>query len=301
MNHEGSTFLSAVALDINTLFCTKEGDQLAADDRPNSTVFVYRHLEPKQWQRIKPSVAWTAVGMALITESSKRHLIFGVSPRGKLLLSEMIATEVSFDEVSNVGASIRTARTIGGTAWIVGMGRKAFKRSANELWTEDGPSPKVDDGKNIIGFEDIDGFDSEDIYAVGWRGEVWHQTKGQWRQIESPTSRNLNAVCCAEDGNVYAVGQKGTLLIGRGDSWRIVDSKLTTNLLDVTEFEGVIFICTDHTIFKLQNGKLVPEDRFEDERRPATCLHLLKTIGGVYAVGPKDIFRFEGNLWRQVV
>jgi hypothetical protein len=290
-----------VAVDIDTLYCAKEGDRLAADDKPNSTVLVYRNRETKPWSRIKPSVAWTAIGMASFVDSSMGQVVFAVSPYGKVLQLATSSEQLSVVEIPNPGASLRTARTIAETAWVVGMGRRAFKRSTDGLWTEDSPTPRSDDGTTIIGFEDIDGFGSDDIYAVGWKGEIWHRSTGRWRQIDSPTSRNLNAVCCASDGSVYAVGQKGTLLVGRGDSWATVDAKLKRNLLDVTEFDGVVLVCTDHAILKLQNDQLVPEDRFADDRRPATCLHLVRTTGGVYAVGPKDVFRLQGDVWRQVV
>lgn len=301
MNHEGSTFLSAVALDIDTLYCAKEGDRLAADDKPNSTVLVYRSREAKQWSRIKPSVAWTAIGMACLLGSPVGHVVLAVSPRGKVWQLATVSGLVSLADIPNPGASIRTARSIAQAVWVVGMGRRAFKWSVGGLWTEDSPDPTPDDEAKIIGFEDIDGFGRDEIYAVGWRGEVWRRSADSWHQVDSPTSRNLNAVCCASDGNVYAVGQKGTLLVGRGDSWNPVETRVRGNLLDVTEYEGVVMVCTDHALLKLQKDQLIAEDRFEDERRPATCLHLHRTAGGVYSVGPKDVFRLQENVWRQVV
>jgi hypothetical protein len=301
MNHEGSSFLSAVAIDIDVLCCAKEADGLAAQGKRNTTLFRYSKQDEKQWLRVKPAVAWTAVGMAHYKNASNGHVIMAVSPKGEVLQFELTSQEATTTVIPNAGASLRTARNIGDTVWVVGMGRKAFKLTENQVWLEVGPSPNADDGANIIGFEDVDGFGADDVYAVGWRGEVWRQVSGQWRQLDRLTKRNLTAVCCVPNGAVYAVGQKGTILSGRGDSWQAIDSGISANLMDVSEFDGVVYACTDHMILKLQDGKFLPEDRFEDERRPATCLHLLKTIGGVYAVGPKDIFLLQGGLWRHML
>ncbi|MEX8496345.1 hypothetical protein [Leptothrix ochracea] len=301
MNHDESSFLSAFAPDIDTLYCTKEGDRLAANDKPNSTVLTYRSNDKIHWSRIKPSVGWTAVGMASFVDAAMGVVVFAVSSRGKIMQFGLSAEQAIITSIPNVGSSIRTARTIGDTAWIIGMGRRAFKRLTNGVWVDDSPQVMPNDVKTIIGFEDVDGFTSDDIYAVGWRGEIWHKSSVKWKRLDSPTSRNLNAVCCADDGNVYAVGAKGSFLVGRDDLWRRVDNNIMSNIMDVTYFGGCIFVCTDYAIFKFQNGELIPEDRFEDDRRPATCLHLIRTAGGVFSVGPKDVFRFQAGVWKQVV
>ena len=66
-------------------------------------------------------------------------------------------------------------------------------------------------GQNA-GFEAIAGFSSEEIYAVGWKGEIWEWNRAQSLKRESPTNLILTGVCCGDDGHVYVCGQHGTLL-----------------------------------------------------------------------------------------
>ena len=44
-------------------------------------------------------------------------------------------------------------------------------------------------GQNA-GFEAIAGFSSEEIYAVGWKGEIWEWNRAQWLKRESSDQPN---------------------------------------------------------------------------------------------------------------
>lgn len=70
------------------------------------------------------------------------------------------------------------------------------------------------------GFEDIDGFNINDIYCVGGRGDVWHSDGMKWKQTHFPSNLDLYTVCCAGDGYVYISGYGGTTFKGRGDQWK---------------------------------------------------------------------------------
>ncbi len=54
-----------------------------------------------------------------------------------------------------------------------------------------------------MGFEAIDGYSSEALYAVGWAGEVWKFDGAKWSQAPKLTDAVLTAVCCAPDNVVY--------------------------------------------------------------------------------------------------
>ena len=57
------------------------------------------------------------------------------------------------------------------------------------------------------GFEAIAGFGEENIYAVGWRGEIWQRKDDGWIQRDSPANVILTGVCCTDDGYVYICGR----------------------------------------------------------------------------------------------
>lgn len=116
-----------------------------------------------------------------------------------------------------------------------------------------------------MGFEDIAGFSSGDIYAVGWGGEIWRYEKGQWRRLRSPVASNLNAVCCAPDGYVYVAGDDGAFLKGLDDKWEVIEVGSGRNLLNVAALGNAIYAVSDFEIFKLSGDKLVADKAFAKE------------------------------------
>ena len=71
-----------------------------------------------------------------------------------------------------------------------------------------------------FGFNDVDAFSKEDMYAVGGAGDVWHCDGQRWTQLPFPSNELLYTVCCAGDGNVYITGNMGALWVGRKDRWK---------------------------------------------------------------------------------
>jgi hypothetical protein len=182
------------------------------------------------------------------------------------------------------------------------MGRSVLRRKNAGIWNEIGPGTSQDDDGLVVGFEDIAGFSRDEIYAVGWRGEIWQLKKRAWRRLDSPVSANLNAVCCAVDGRVYIAGDDGTMLRGRDDLWEVLETGRTDNLMDVASQDGTIYVSTDFEILKLDNESLVAEDAFADAADlPGTCLHLLPGEGVLISMGPKDLFRLYGGVWERLV
>ena len=197
----------------------------------------------------------------------------------------------------------RRVAAIGGVIFAAGMGRSVIRRVDRGNWVEFGPGTTDADRDRVVGFEGIAGFSAKDIYVAGWCGEIWRWFQGAWRQIDSPTNANLNAVACGADGMVFAVGDNGSMVRGAGDRWDVVDTGRPENLQDVTAFKGEVFVVTDYRILRLGPTGLVEEDRFADGDNPGTCLHLLAADdgSGVLSMGPKDLFAFSGGVWRRIV
>ncbi|NHZ42693.1 hypothetical protein [Massilia aquatica] len=88
-------------------------------------------------------------------------------------------------------------------------------RVGKDVWNYHLSLPKKTDDLDASGFQDIDGFSPEDIYAVGGKGDVWHVDGQQWTQLPFPSEMNLSSVCCAPDGVVYIGAGSGTVFKGR--------------------------------------------------------------------------------------
>jgi hypothetical protein len=140
------------------------------------------------------------------------------------------------------------------------------------------------------------------MYAVGWGGEIWWFDNASWRKVDSPTSANLTAVCCATNGEVYIVGHNGIMLRGRHDTWSVIDTDRKENLRDVAYYNRTIYVTTDFRILKIVDDKLVNDANFADSSDlPATCLHILTSADGLISLGTKDMFRLKNTQWERLV
>lgn len=195
----------------------------------------------------------------------------------------------------------REIRNIGGFAYVCGMDRQVFKREQPGHWVAlhgdmpDQPAPDV-----VFGFESIHGYSEQDVYAVGWHGEIWHGDGRAWTRCDSPTDRLLTRVVCAGDGWVYACGLQGLLIRGRHEGWAIVDQAATdADLRDMEWFDGTLYVATGHALYRLHDDRLELVDMGGD-LIPRSCHSLSSADGLLWSVGEDDILAFDGRAWRRI-
>ncbi|MDD5268000.1 MAG: hypothetical protein PHO08_12880 [Methylococcales bacterium] len=302
MKHDNSTFLSGCAPFYDFIFFAKELDELVKTGQPNSSFFCFdEQHEGEHFCQYNEVVSWPAISMATIKpESSCRHVV-AIGPNGDYWEAEPESMQEHVGKITNFNGNLRKLSVIEETIFACGMGRVLLKREALNVWKTIGPS-SINENTKIIGFEDIDGFNKEELYAVGWGGEIWLYDKNTWVQIVSPTSINLTAVCCAPDGIVYVVGHSGIMLRGRRDKWSVTDTNRKENLRDVYFYNGTVYVTTDFRILKLVDDELVNDTDFADSKdHPKTCLHLLSASDGLISLGTKDVFRRSQNPWERLV
>jgi hypothetical protein len=192
---------------------------------------------------------------------------------------------------------LRACAAIDGHAYACGMNREVFLRAGEGKWTAM-HAPGADGDDDIAGFEAIDGFGADDLYAVGWEGEIWHWQSGAWTQGPSPVNVVLSGVCCAGDGNVYACGQSGTLLRGRGQDWDVLETDgLIDDFWDLRWFMGRLYVASMSALYELQGDVLVPVDFGPDA--PDSCYKLTDAEGVLWSVGQQNICSFDGAAWRR--
>jgi hypothetical protein len=192
---------------------------------------------------------------------------------------------------------LRGCKTIDQRAYACGMGRQVFARERERMWTAmHAPEGKDDE---IVGFEDVDGFDAGELYAVGWNGEVWWREGHAWTRAASPAKTTLSAVCCAGDDHVYACGQAGTLLRGRRDRWEALTTPAQTDdLWDVRWFSGHLYVASYKALYRLEGANLVPVDF--GRALPTTFYKLTDAEGVLWTIGEKNVCFFDGATWTRL-
>lgn len=305
MDHSGWSFICGCAPFSDFAFVARERDDLAEQGTVAVTFYMWdRQLgaDPReQWGIFDEVVSWRARDMASIKPSDGHRTTVAVGARGEVFEVDPESGEEFTGSVAAEPILIRCLISLDDVVLGVGMGRTMVIREERDIWREVGPGVGEGDSDRIVGFEGVDGYSMNEIYAAGWDGEIWSYAEGRWDRLTSPTNANLNAVCCASNGKVYVVGDHGTLVSGRGGRWVVLDSGRDENLHDLGEFEGEVFAVTDYRILRLTEQGMQTEDRFREGDRPTTCLHLLRAQDGLLSLGPKDLFRFDGETWERVV
>ncbi len=295
------TFLSGAG-SAGYFFFAAELDEVAKDDTPNSTFFVYDEDEDEDggFGKFDESVGWPAVSLATIKRPGEQRLVVAVSANGDCWELNP-ATGDERCGVIDGRFNLRRLVVVDHQIYACGMNRVVLKRDGFARWSSLGPGPDAADSA-VVGFEDIGGFSEAEMYAVGWGGEIWWRDSGQWRRADSPTHANLTALTCAADGSVYVVGHDGVMLRGRRDQWQLIETTRRDDLRDVAVLDGQVFVVTDSAILRLAGGGLVPEADFADgSDLPVTCLHLLEAEDGLVSLGQKDVFVRRDGAWRRLL
>ncbi len=302
MKHDTSTFLSGCAPFKGFFFFAKELDALAAAGTPNSSFFSFDEDDTEAvFRKYDESVGWPAISMATTKTGESPRLVVAIGPNGDFWEVEAASATETVGAISGFKGNLRKLAAVDGRIYACGMGRAVLRRESVGRWTSFSPGEQQDD-PSIVGFEDIGGHREDEMYAVGWGGEIWWRDHGTWRRVDSPTSTKLTALHCAADGNVYVVGQNGTMLRGKRDRWESMRTGCDENLMGVSSLGDQIYVCTDFRILRMTGDGLVDDRDFSDPKDlPRTCLHLLSASDGLVALGQKDVYvRGEGP-WSRLV
>lgn len=188
-----------------------------------------------------------------------------------------------------------------GQVFCVGTARQAYRKTGGSSWVRVDQTCKPDDPevRSSTAFLAIDGFSAEEVYAVGWDGEIWRFDGAGWHQIDSPTKAALHGVHCAPDGAVYACGQSGTLLKGRGSDWRVLEqSNSEEDLRSVCMFEGSLYTCSVNLVYRWHDGEL---DIAMMDSPVSTTGRLTIADRQMLSIGLKDVTIFDGRNWHRIV
>lgn len=243
------------------------------------------------------------IGLAVAPESDDvpKLLIMYRSGRVDVFRGE----ESSFETIAGLRElhTLRDLNTIGESTFAVAMSRQVFRRSRTGIWKpyDDGARHKPTSFLDIRGFNSIHGLDEQDMFAVGFEGEIWRCREGKWSAIDSPTNVMLNIVEVVRPNLAYACGLMGTLLRGEGDAWRPIEHDATEeSFIAMAYFRDQLYLSDGDTVFVLKDDEsLTAVDFGEGQSREVGHFH--SANGALWAFGPRLMMRTtDGVIWHEV-
>ncbi|UHD16108.1 hypothetical protein [Thiocapsa bogorovii] len=281
-------FVRGIASRRDRVFVISKGKALLKQDIAHTSVV---GVEAGQWVDCVDS-EWDSSAIAVARAPSTKLIVIGEDGDVLTYLGGGLSEK---EKLSPDPIMIRNARGISGYIFACGMSRQVYKRVDEHRWVDMSASRPGD--TESLGFEAIDGYAENEIYAVGWGGEIWEFDGSNWHNRNSPTSVILTGVCCAPDDMVYVTGQQGVLIRGRNDSWDTVpwDDEVTVDLWDMCWFQDRLYVATLSSLYTLIGNRLVEVD-FGDIPTP-TCFSLTTVEGVLWSIGRDDVVSFDGNRW----
>ena len=292
------SFVGGVVRDKELTYISLVGDEATARKVRHA---MFNLWDSGEWYHCADT-HWNAVGLAVVHKPVSQ--LVAVGQWGDVLCSgsgdthnEHVAAN-SPQQLSDRGP-LTSARRIGDAIYAAGMDRQVYRRSAAHSWQEFGPGMRPDEAKEVKGFQSIDGFSEQDIYAVGWDGEIFHYDGASWNALPSITNVVLVDVCCGGDGAVYVCGREGLLLKGRGSKWDIVDTDgLTEDLWGLAWYNGQLYTSSMYNLYTLGQKGLTQVSMGKDT--PGTFHRLSADDGVLWSIGAKDIMAFDGKTWMRI-
>ncbi len=150
---------------------------------------------------------------------------------------------------------------------------------------------------------------SNDNYtvAVGDRGTILHFDGSTWKQMPSPTVKNLNGVGGNSRRDVFAVGDDGVILHYDGTAWTQMDSPVSETLMSVSgdDTGGAFAVGFRPTIlyFNGQRWEKAPTEGLRPEVRPFVLFSVCAVDPDrAFAAGTKGtLLEFDRMGWKDTV
>jgi hypothetical protein len=191
-------------------------------------------------------------------------------------------------------------RNIAGDVFVMGAGRQVYRRESVGAWTRFDTGMVNPLGKvELAAIESMAGFGKDEIYAVGWGGEIWLYDGRVWARKPSPTNVRLKNIVCAPDGQVYISGQSGTVLRGRRDAWEVISPDTTEDTIqDMLWFGEKIWATTSKDLFLLDGNDLVSS---LSRPKPVSRYQYLDAHDGLlWSFGETELAFYDGSSWHDV-
>lgn len=220
---------------------------------------------------------------------------------------------------------MRRIREIDGRLYACGVGNQVYTR-VDGMWTEMDQGISSSAANTIIkldllrasnghvseddllamtqlvddlgGLNDIAGLTSDDIYACGFNGALWHWNGQHWRRLETFTADHLHSIHVTRGGSVWIGGHNGTLLNG---SWttgfrRICGTEMKDHLWSVREFNDAVYLGTTRGLLSY-DGQSLTGLRLPGQSSPPVIQAIDSTQDTLWVLSERNVHRLSGGNW----
>ncbi len=298
MDKNKHSVLDGVVVDKNTFIFIGVENERANQNINHGIIWKYKN---NLWNSVE--IAEKLTSCVLTNKPEYRFVAIAESGREFIIGDDSVKQEVIAVGEHSPGSngpltSIRVCKNAG--IYSVGTARQVYKKRAIDKWERIDGSCKSDSKKirAATAFMDIDGYSENELYAIGWEGEIWLYNNCLWGRLDTPTNLTLYSICCAEDGVVYICGQNGLVLKGRYNNWEIIAEESTKeDLRGIRYHDGKIYTCSSNLIYVLEENQL----EISQIGLTVTTGKLRSSNGFLMSVGLTDVLLFENSSWKKVV
>ena len=200
--------------------------------------------------------------------------------------------------------------------YTYGMVRNVFKRIGIKKWkniTTETKHPNLYTDVNAneetfigdgVGFSALDGFNSNDIYAGGNKGDCWHYNGKIWQRKDLPLNHDISSITCTPDGFVYISCRLGPMIVGRDEKWETITK--SQEITHCTWFKGKTYFTDIHGriyTHEKDTRKLVeatfktqyPEYMHHNMIGISSCDECLVVYTSIQA------YAYDGETWHEII
>lgn len=297
MDFDAYSFRDGLIVDRNKIYLLGVEDSKAEKGSKKSIFFYYNDDDWNFVELDDRLVSFTLANLpqrriTAIAENGMAYMFGGGEVFREYIYKDLPAPHDLLAEVRAVAE---------GHAYAVGSGRVVHRKEGLDKWSKIDKTcePKSIEKGADVAFLSIDGFAEDDIYAVGWDGEIWYYNGEKWQMKDSPTNVNLHKVRCCKDGYVYACCEAGIIVKGRDNSWEVIKQDITEeDFRGLAYFKEEVYLASNYFIYRVgKNGFKHVKFHYN----VTTCSQLYATDDLMLSVGIKDVFLYDGNTWEKIV
>jgi hypothetical protein len=192
---------------------------------------------------------------------------------------------------------LRELRWIGAHLYAAGMGRQVYRRLGPAQWEALDPPRVPQPGEiTVCGFTSLDGVDENDVWAVGYKGEMWNRKGGQWHEAPALTNVTLHKVRMVRGDLGFVSGKKGIVMRYDGSSWAALPHLAgADDIWDLEWFGDRLYAASAKKLYVLQ-----PDDTFAEVKveNVTSFGHLHAADGVLWSFGTLQLaWTVDGQHW----